>query len=138
MPARNRYHRQLRNALESDGWTITHDPFHLKWGARDLLVDLGAEKLLGAEKGTRRLAVEVQSFLGASVVEDLEHAVGQFTVYRKVLARVEPERELYVAVRQVTFANLFEEPLGQLMLDEDSLRLLVFDPEKEAILRWIP
>ncbi len=26
MPARDIYHDTVRNALEKDGWTITHDP----------------------------------------------------------------------------------------------------------------
>jgi hypothetical protein len=36
----------------------------LKLGRRDLLVDLGAEKLLAAEKNNDRIAVEVKSFIG--------------------------------------------------------------------------
>ncbi|MDZ8262468.1 MAG: element excision factor XisH family protein [Nostoc sp. ChiQUE01b] len=34
MPARDRYHENLKNALIKDAWTITDDPFHLKWGKR--------------------------------------------------------------------------------------------------------
>ncbi|MGZ3382218.1 MAG: element excision factor XisH family protein, partial [Isosphaeraceae bacterium] len=32
MPARDRYHDQVKNALIRDGWTITHDPLHVRWG----------------------------------------------------------------------------------------------------------
>ena len=39
----------MRNALVHDGWTITHDPLHLRWGTKDMYVDLGAERFLGAE-----------------------------------------------------------------------------------------
>ncbi|MHC5831800.1 MAG: element excision factor XisH family protein, partial [Nostoc sp.] len=42
MPAKDRYHENLKNALIKDGWTITDDPFHLKWGKKDLYVDLAA------------------------------------------------------------------------------------------------
>lgn len=38
MPARDRYHDQVRNALVRDGWTITHDPLRLRWGAKDMLL----------------------------------------------------------------------------------------------------
>jgi hypothetical protein len=48
MPARDKYHDAVRNALIKDGWTITHDPLRLVWGKRDMYVDLGAKKLLGA------------------------------------------------------------------------------------------
>jgi len=61
MPARDRYHDQVRNALVKDGWVITHDPLRLTWGLKDMYVDLGAEQLLAAEKGTRKIAVEVKN-----------------------------------------------------------------------------
>ncbi len=46
MPARDRYHYSLKNALIKDGWKITHDPLRLKWGVKDMYVDLGAERLV--------------------------------------------------------------------------------------------
>jgi hypothetical protein len=75
MPARDRYHDQVKNALIKDGWTITDDPLHVKWGRKDMYVDLGAERLLAAEKGERKIAVEVKSFLGPSEMSDLEQSV---------------------------------------------------------------
>ena len=84
MPARDRYHDQVKNALIKDGWTITDDPLHVKWGKKDMYVDLGAEQLLAAEKDQRKIAVEVKSFLGHSEMADLEQAIGQYTVYHDV------------------------------------------------------
>src|SRR4051812_2289680 len=98
MPARVRYHNCVKSALIKDGWVITHDPLRLPWGGKDLYVDLGAEQLLAAEKGDRRIAVEIKSFLGDSEVDDLEKAVGQFVVYRAILAEREPDRSLFLAV----------------------------------------
>lgn len=138
MPARDRYHEQVRNALLHDGWTITHDPLRLQWGLKDMFVDLGAERLLAAEKEQRRIAVEVKSFVGLSEMEDLEQAIGQYIVYHDVLARVEPGRELFLAVNEAVFVNLFEEPIGRLLLENHRLRLLVFDPQAEVIRRWVP
>ena len=66
MPARDRYHDRVKNALIKNGWTITDDPLHIKWGKKDRYVDLGAEQLLAAEKGKRKIAVEVKGFLGHS------------------------------------------------------------------------
>ena len=137
MPARNRYHKQVCRALESDGWTITHDPLHLKWGVRDLFVDLGAEKLLAADKDDRRIAVEIQSFAAVSEIEDLRNALGQFTLYHDVLARVYPDRQLYLAVPAVSYDYLFQEPVAQLLLENGRFRLLVFEPFTEVIQQWI-
>ncbi|MBI2807952.1 MAG: hypothetical protein HYX68_23455 [Planctomycetes bacterium] len=67
MPARDLYHQAVKNALVKDGWTITHDPFHLPSAGKHLYVDLGAEQLLGAERAAEKIAVEIKSFLGSSV-----------------------------------------------------------------------
>ena len=53
MPAKDIYHDSLKNALIKDGWTITHDPLVLKWGTKDVYIDLGAEHFLAAEKANR-------------------------------------------------------------------------------------
>jgi XisH protein len=54
----------VKTALIKDGWTITDDPLTLAIGERDLYVDLGAEKLLIADRGSQKIAVEVNSFDG--------------------------------------------------------------------------
>jgi hypothetical protein len=138
MPARDRYHYHVKNALIKDGWTISHDPLSLKWGVRDMYVDLGAEQLLAAEKGMRKIAVEIKSFIGPSELDDLEKAVGQYILYHDVLAHVEPDRELYLAVNEEIFVDLFEEPIGQLLLTNRRIRLIVFDPLTEEIRQWTP
>lgn len=69
---------------------------------------------------------------------DLEQAIGQFVVYSSVLRQVEPERQLYLAVHEEIFADLFEEPIGQLLLTNHQLQLVVFDPVTEVIRLWTP
>ncbi|MDZ8225040.1 element excision factor XisH family protein [Nostoc sp. ChiVER01] len=78
---------------------MTNDPFILRWGARDLYIDLGAQKLIAAEKSGHKIAVEVKSFIGASPVTDLEKALGQYILYYDILNRLEPDRRLYLAIR---------------------------------------
>lgn len=138
MPARDIYHDTVKNALIKDGWTITHDPLRLSWGGKDLYVDLGAERLLAAEKGGRQIAVEVKSFTGDSEVDDLEKAIGQYVLYRAVLAEREPNRVLYLAVPQDILWGIFEEPLGELLLQDTQARVLGFDPQAEVLVAWIP
>ncbi len=48
--AKDIYHNQVKNALVKDGWNITHDPLFVQFGGVDVYVDLGAEKIIGAEK----------------------------------------------------------------------------------------
>ncbi len=41
MPAKDLYHNTVITALEKDGWIITNDPLVIRWGKKDLYVDLG-------------------------------------------------------------------------------------------------
>ena len=62
MSARDLFRDTVRRALIKDDWIITHDPLRLSWGGKDMYVDLGAERLLAAEKAGQRIAVEVKEF----------------------------------------------------------------------------
>lgn len=138
MPAKDRFHPHVVDALIRDGWTVTHDPLAIRVGVKDMFIDLGAERFLVAEKQGRKIAVEVKSFLGASEIHDLEVALGQFVLYSEALADTDPDRVLYIAVRLKTYEELFEEPLGSRLVSRGRLRLLVFDPDRREVLRWIP
>ena len=108
MPALDQYHQTVRNALIKDGWTITSDPLTLTVGADRIHIDLAAERVIAAEKGTRRIAVEIKTFAGASRIADLEDALGQYVVYRMALRRTQPDRELYLAGPQPIVVNQFQ------------------------------
>ncbi|MCL2925365.1 MAG: hypothetical protein MGF17_12295 [Trichodesmium sp. MAG_R04] len=75
------YHNTIKNALIKDAWRITDDPYILAIGKRDLFVDLGAEKLISAERGNKKIAVEVKSFTSSSRVNDLEKALVKYVLY---------------------------------------------------------
>lgn len=138
MPARDYYHDIVRNALKKDGWTITHDPYRLKLiRGKNLFVDLEAERLIAAEQGVKKIAIEIKSFRGASEMKDLEEAIGQFVLYERLLRRYEPERILYLAVSDEVEKSVFEEEAGQVLIEDKVLRLCTFDTTKEKIIRWI-
>lgn len=138
MPAKDIYHAAVRNALLRDGWTITHDPYTLTYGQRDVFVDLGAEKPIAAEKEGRRIAVEIKSFLGASEVRELEVAIGQYVFYRSLLTRLEPDRQLFLAVPGAVYDGILSDLIARPVLEDTRLAFLVFDAEREVILRWMP
>lgn len=138
MPAKNIYHDAVVHALTADGWTITHDPLTISYGGKDHFVDLGAERLaIAAQKSGQRIAVEVQSFLNPSPVRDLQEAVGQFDIYRAILAETDPDRLLHLAVPRRVHETLLVEPFGQLIVTRLNLRLLVFDEQEEKVVKWI-
>ncbi len=136
MPAKDFYHPHVVDALVADGWTITHDPLSLRIGGKDMFVDLGAERFVGAERNGERIAVEVKSFTSASEVRELEIALGQFVLYGDALARLEPERVLFLAVREQVFHEIFEEPMGRMLLENKRVRLIVVDVARREIVRW--
>lgn len=138
MPARDAYHDEVKTALVKDGWTITDDPLHLKWGRKDMYIDLGASQLMAAQKQECKIAVEIKTFGSRSELDDLEKVLGQYVLYFDVLTELEPERTLYVALPIWAYESLFEEPLGQLLLKNERLRLIVFDPAQETIEQWLP
>jgi hypothetical protein len=81
MPAKDLFHDCFVRALQKDGWTITHDPLTVSVGKTDLLIDLGAERMVAAERNGERIAVEIKSFVKLSPIQDLKEAVGQFVLY---------------------------------------------------------
>lgn len=137
MPRRDLYHHVVVGALEREGWKITDDPLILSYGKKDLFVDLGAEQILGAVKGDRRIAVEIKSFISASDVFDLELAIGQYNVYRDVLAEVDPDRTIYLAVPLHAYENTFKDQLGQLVMKRQRLNIIVFGESPKEELQWI-
>ncbi|MGL5078673.1 MAG: XisH family protein, partial [Waterburya sp.] len=131
MPAKDIFHNIVIIALQKDGWQITDDPLRIKWGLRELFVDLGAKKLIAAQKGESKIAVEIKSFIGRSPINELENALGQYILYRNILEETEPERLIYLAIRKSTYQEIFSEPIGVLTIQKSQLRVLVFDDDQE-------
>ncbi len=137
MPARDKVHHIVKNALINDGWQITHDPYSMKLGSADLFVDLGAEKLIAAEKGNVKIAVEVKSFLGKSIIAETQDAIGQFLMYQVVMSEFEANRVLYLAIEEEIFDNEFSDALKTLLLEKLNIKLLIFRASEEGIVKWL-
>ncbi|MHC5777607.1 element excision factor XisH family protein, partial [Nostoc sp.] len=95
MSAKDFFHNAVKLALEKDGWLITDDPLIFIVDTIEFRLDLGAERLLGAEKEGEKIAVEIKSFLGKSAISEFHTALGQTLNYRSILRKQEPDRILY-------------------------------------------
>jgi hypothetical protein len=127
----------FRVALEKEGWEITHDPLTPRVDAvTDLHIDLGAEMLIAADKEGEKIAIEIKSFLGQSAVNDFHGALGQFINYRYALADLEPDRKLYLAISLATYEGIFDRRFIQSVVKRAEVSLLVYDNEKEVIVKW--
>ena len=136
MPRRDLYHDIVKSALVKDGWTITADPLVL--GDKDLTVfaDLGAERLLAAQRDCQKIAVEIKVFGGNSTITDLQKAMGQYGLYRYLLELNEPDRKMYLAIPQDIYDSFFKRNVVRGWLERDGAKLLIFNPNTEE-LQWI-
>lgn len=137
MSAKDKFHDIVKLALEKDGWNITNDPLYIDFGQVQMSIDLGAEKLLAAEKEGKKIAVEIKSFLNPSAITDFHLALGQFLNYRTALREKEAERNLYLAVDIETYNDFFTLQFIQIQIQEFQLKLVIYDTENEEIVRWI-
>jgi hypothetical protein len=137
MSAKDLFHNAVKRGLQKELWTITHDPLELELEEITFKIDLGAERLIAAEKADEKIAVEIKSFVGASTVSDFHTALGQFLNYRIMLEANGSERLLYLAVPLETFETFFQTRFAQIVLQRHQLKLIVYDQLSEEIVRWI-
>lgn len=137
MSAKDFFHNAVRLALEKDGWLVTDDPLYFRLTALvKIRIDLGAEKLIGAEKHNQKIAVEVKSFIGPSAISEFHTAIGQFLKYRIALEQEDYERVLYLAISKDIHQEFFTDTFIQTVLERYNIKLLVFDIQKEEIVLW--
>ncbi|MBF0204147.1 MAG: XisH family protein [Desulfamplus sp.] len=139
MPAKDIFHNAVKQALIKDGWVITDDPLVIKLQDSDinLFVDLGAERLIAAEKANEKIAVEIKSFIGTSFMTDFHEALGQFLNYRVALKDRDPGRHIYLAIPLDIYDAFFSRRFVQLVHQEYNLAEIIFDPKQEVICSWI-
>ncbi|MDJ0676546.1 MAG: element excision factor XisH family protein [Calothrix sp. MO_167.B42] len=137
MPARDIFHNAVKHGLEKEGWKITHDPLTVSFELGDMYIDLGAEKILAAEREGEKIAVEVKSFFKTSAISEFHTALGQFINYRLALFEQEPDRTLYLAVPLDTYTSFFTIRLVQNIINTYQLKLITYTPVTEEIVEWI-
>jgi XisH protein len=137
MPKLDFIHNPVKNSLIKDGWTITDDPYIIKYGLTTLYADLGAERPIAAERAEQKIVVEAKSFIGKSKLQDLKETIGQYNIYLCLLEETAPERKLYIAITANTYEILCAQDAIQLVLNRYQLPLLVVNIDAEEIVQWI-
>jgi XisH protein len=135
--ARDLFHENVKIALEKEGWTITNDPLSFKIGNVSIQIDLGAERLIAAERGNEKIAIEIKTFGSLSFITALYEAIGKYIVYRNVLSLKEPDRTLYLAVPENIYTRFFEEQVIQKTLIEENFKLVLYNQSTQLISKWI-
>ena len=135
MPVKDRYHDIAVRTLVNEGWTIAKEQFYVNFPQRRLWIDIRAVK----EVENRVILVEVKSFENVlSPIDYLASAVGKYVMYRLALEQMGIETPLYLAVPVAAHDGILKEPIGQLLIQQLGIRLMIFDYQKVEIVRWIP
>jgi hypothetical protein len=123
--------------LEKAGWKITADPYEISIDDVDFEIDLAAEQILAAERDNQKIAVEIKSFISPSNISEFHTALGQFLNYRDALELIEPDRQLYLAIRVPIYESFFQRRFIIAALERYHLRLIVYDVQQEVITQWL-
>ncbi|MDX2303783.1 MAG: element excision factor XisH family protein [Microscillaceae bacterium] len=135
---KDKYHQLVRQCLENEGWTITHDPYKISIGKRRGYIDLGAARqIIAAEKAEEKIAVEIKSFSEPSDLDAFEDALGQFIIYWRALKIKEAERILYLAVPLNFYERFFDDNFFLDTAKEFDVKMIIFDELSTLITKWI-
>ena len=93
--------------------------------------------MLAAERENQKIAVEIKSFLEESSVKAYHAALGQFLNYKLALELTDPSRLLYLAIPVAIYESFFGREFLQTSVQRYQVRLIVYDPILEEIVKWI-
>lgn len=135
MPAKDRYHDAVKNALVKDGWVVTAEQVRLLYGDRNLWIDIQAEKTVDQ----RVILIEVKELDDVdSPVEALANAIGKYLLYRLAIIYTKRYAPLYLAVTEAAYNGILSGVAGQQALTQFQILVVVFNPEREEIVKWTP
>jgi hypothetical protein len=121
--------------LVKDGWKIAKEQVIFYIDERYVWVDLKAEK----PSQELLILLEVKTFEGTnSPVEYLESAGGQYVVYQTVLEYLEMKTPLFLAVTLNDQQGFLSETIAHEVIRKLGIRIMVFDPQSEEVVAWIP
>ncbi len=138
MATKDIYHDIVKEALITDGWKITSDPYRIITSEKIRYeMDLGADRIIEATKENEKIVVEIKSFLSQSVVYAFHGALGQFLIYLYLLKSFEKNRTLFLAIPDTTYDFLTKKPTLIKMTQHYKVNLLIFNPTTKTIEKWI-
>ena len=135
--AKDVIHEPVKKALEKANWTITDDQYTMVYAEFTVYADLAAERIIAAERGKEKIAVEIKSFLRRSAVQDIKDALGSYEMYQAFLAEIEPDRKLYLAISAKAYHDTFRLEAVQLLMKRFAIPLIVVDVEQQEVVVWI-
>jgi hypothetical protein len=134
--AKDLLHNIVKEVLVNDGWSITHDPYVLPYKP-GWEIDLGAEKIIAAERAQKKIAVEVKSFVADSFANEFHKVLGQYLNYFSALKRTDNVRFLYLAVPVEVYDFEFAIQGIANSIEDYNVKILVYDPIEKTVIKWL-
>lgn len=135
MPAKDRYDDAVKRALIKANWTVADEQITFQIEDRIMWIDIEAVNVSTALV----ILIEVKELENvASSIEALANALGKFLLYLLALEETRTDVPLFLAVSELSYQGILTERIGQLVIQRFNIPLIVFDPEREEVTRWIP
>lgn len=136
MPALDSCHPHIVHALEKDGWLVSERSPSVSHEGRTVFIDIFAAR---ANNGHSQqvLLVEVKCFPDReSTTRDLYTALGQYLIYRSLLAERDIDTPLYLALPQSAYDEIFDVTVQRAIRD-NRINMVIVHLDTEVIVRWI-
>ncbi len=137
MAERDQIHQSVVTALKKDGWIITDDPLRIPTGGTIIKIDLGAERVITAERGEEKIAVEIKSLVTPSIVYSFYETFGQYMLYRDGLNDEGIDREIFLALSDIAFNRIAGVPFLFKRFQQYSIKAVVINVDQQSIVQWI-
>ena len=118
-------------------WTVTDDPLTLMIDGDMFAIDLGAEKIIAAEKGNEKIAIELKTFDQPSLIYEFHKALGQYFNYQTALIESSSNRELFVAIPDSILEKLMNKSIVRKSIERLKMKFIIVNLETLKIVKWI-
>ena len=136
MPALDQCHEQVVRALQKDGWQVNDTPLRLSTAQRTVYIDIEASRNLNGNFQQIVLA-EIKCFRDRdSTTRELYTAIGQYIIYRAMLAEVSMSVSLYLAIPDAIHETVFDSTVRRAIGDNE-IKLVIVNLETETVTQWI-
>jgi XisH protein len=137
MPKKDTFHETVKTALQKANWKITDDPLFVPTKSNiNFFIDLGIEKVIGAEKDGQRIAVEIKSFDDESAFYSFYEILGQYLIYEMALEEQKRQFELYIALSTEGYEKLDNAPIFKRAIQKYRLKFIIFEAISQTIMEW--
>lgn len=135
MPKLDSCHDQIVRALKKDGWQVADKPFRVEATGRTVFIDVRASRLVNGSRQEIMLA-EIKCFTGGqNTPSELYIGLGQYLIYRAILAMKYIEIPVYLAIPADVYDTIFD-PVVRRSIQDDKIKLILVDLVQERIVEW--